>query len=203
MANETLNSSTFWLLFLVVLAGSMMLDATIDMIRREFFPSIVDIGIEFDRHAARLKKEGQLEYDCDSNSLLEPSIFGESRAIRSRQSSRGHLSDHEASSTSPSGGVSQPSNDLSAEEQAALHFSKALSGPNDKQKFALDWFTLKSMFGTLSPSEAENLGVTNTENATQPGASYNYDHVSTGYGPGAGLVYIQNTLQKGSAAGYV
>ena len=170
----------------------MMLESTIDMIRREFFPSIVDIGIEFDRHAIRQKKDGSLQYDCTTNTLLEPSIFGETR-VRSRQSSRSHLSDHEAPSSAPGGAAP----DLTAEEQAALQFSKALSGPNDKQKFSLDWFTLKSMFGTLSPTEAENLGVHNTENATQPGASYNYDHVSSSYGPGAGLQYIQNTIQKG------
>ena len=41
--------------------------------------------------------------------------------------------------------------------------------------------------------------MSNTEDASLSGASYNYDHVSTGYGPGAGLNYIQNVIVKATS----
>lgn len=48
--------------------------------------------------------------------------------------------------------------DLTAEQQRALQFSRALQGPNEKQKFSIDWLTLKAMFTHLTPEEQETLG---------------------------------------------
>jgi len=46
--NEMAMSSTFWFLIFAVPAASVLLDFTIRFTKREFFPSIVDIGIEID-----------------------------------------------------------------------------------------------------------------------------------------------------------
>ncbi len=89
--------------------------------------------------------------------------------------------------------------DLSAEAQQALQFSKALGGTGPQQ-FSVDWLTLKALFTRLSPEEQAALGLHSTEARPLPGSTYNYDHVSSGYGPGAGGSALASVVSKASSA---
>eukprot|EP01034_Spumella_vulgaris_P026143 gene26144-32677_t len=194
VASEMFGSYTFWALFVLVLVASVAMETTIRAIRTEFFPTIVDIGTEYD--AQQHEQQEGLKYMSthgDYHRSNGSSNIPGASSGRSRSSSLFPTYDHPSvaprsrTASLVNAGSTDLNSELSPDELNALQFSKALTGPHEKQRFSIDWLTLKGMFTDLTPREQEALGIHNNESRPAAGASFNYDHVSSeGYGPGAG-----------------
>eukprot|EP01038_Epipyxis_sp_PR26KG_P006476 gene6476-8908_t len=48
ITNEMMSSSTFWCLAVLVPTIGFLVEMTINLVRREFFPAVADVGVEFD-----------------------------------------------------------------------------------------------------------------------------------------------------------
>lgn len=84
IANQMFSEPTLYWVILVTMIGSALLDLTIRMVRRELFPSVVDIGYEID---AGLSKIDEL-YDGDhvkpsAEELMEENVVTESSLLYS------------------------------------------------------------------------------------------------------------------------
>ena len=95
------------------------------------------------------------------------------------------------------------SNSFSLPADEALQSNLKYSLILGKLKIPLDWSYITRFYSSIAGTSRANplFGLHNTENGGYPEASsYNYDHVSTSYGPGAGqLVSTSNGMTYGNS----
>ena len=138
-------------------------------VRREWFPSIVDIGIEINSHESQF------------DDLLP--------LARSRS--------HSGDVGGDSLGLSAAATKATEDAQAVLRNSSLLGGlPGGRARYALDWQSLRNLIVQIRPSEAEQLCLESTEDrvslsasagdqgepASENSTTFNFDHVTSSYG---------------------
>jgi hypothetical protein len=133
----------WWLLFLIP-AASGLTELTIRLIKKEFFPSVVDIVAEID--------SGGGEF----SSLL---AFQKNRGI-----SISEVNDDRERTVSTEGERNGTDDDkkegeADGDNEGILRYSKVLLGGGGKQMFSIDWISLQGVLDTFSPQEQANLGV--------------------------------------------
>jgi len=139
-------------------------------LRREWFPSIVDIGIEIDSH------EGSFDD-------LIP---------RARSSDR--ADDEAVGPDQPGSGDDQGVQSIL--RYSALF---AATGSRGAPIYPLDWQSVRNLFAQLKPAEAEQLCLESTEESKPSNAArsstFNFDHVTTSYGDvHAGISFVSEAL---------
>ena len=136
--------------------------------RREWFPSIVDIGIEINSHESQ---------------------FDDLLPLARSRSHSGDVGDDSL-------GLSAATIKATEDAQAVLRNSSLLGGlPGGRARYALDWQSLRNLIVQMRPSEAEQLCLESTEDRGsvsaskgdkgEPAASsttFNFDHVTSSYG---------------------
>eukprot|EP01041_Mallomonas_annulata_P008259 gene8259-16990_t len=163
VTENMMSESTFWLLCLLVPSFSIILEITSMTVQREFFPTLVDVGMEFDGGLGGGKRRGGDFLGGRPVNPLGACLTDDGRP----PTTTGH-----------------------ERKESVLRFSSVVaSGAGGRpKKFPLDWASIKELYGSLAPREKEGLGLEST--AELAATAYNYDHVANEYGPGAGASYL-------------
>lgn len=85
-----------------------------------------------------------------------------------------------------------------AEAEVIMGLSSELTSrpgeSSDHTRYMLGWEAMRNWFASLQPSELIRLNMSNSEQPRPRGDTFNYDHVSSSYGPGAG--YTSDTTDS-------
>eukprot|EP01038_Epipyxis_sp_PR26KG_P007214 gene7214-9844_t len=170
IAYEMMSHPIFWSLIILIPTMTGLMELVTKMVRAELFPSMIDIGREFDLNQAEGGGKQLFPYYFDPKTLFSYNNYFWNNNNQNNNSNN--------------------QSELSAVSESDLKFSSVLNNDtnNDisKRKFPLDWDTIKNMFTSMKGVEKDALGVVNLEEIAAPGSSFNYDHVARNYGPGGG-----------------
>ena len=121
----------------------------VPQVQREFYPSLVDIGAEFDAGLGKGQSgAGEDMLGRPDNSANHAS--GAAGMPRDPPQSFGRAGEREDGGTLTSPPSQSP--------EGVLRFSAVVAGSRPV-RFPLDWASLKALYGSLAPTEKEGLGL--------------------------------------------
>jgi hypothetical protein len=149
----------FWLLCILVPTMTISVEMFFTAVQKEYYPTLIDVATEIDRGYGASDKQSR------GASLFSPFSVG--------------IGYNDLSTLN--------SSSLPVDEnlRSNLKYSLILG----KLKIPLDWSYITAFYTAISGTRKTHLsaGLHNTLSDGYPEvSSYNYDHVSTSYGPGAG-----------------
>ena len=150
-------------------------------IRREFFPTVVDIVEEIESgygefsellstQGSKHRRNRNMQTDKDDapgkrkygrNTESSNNGSDEDRDEESSEAASIGSGDRKASTdtTSTGTGASADSSIQNTQGESYLRYSRALLGSGSKQIYPLDWTSIQGIFSALEPQEKSNLGV--------------------------------------------
>jgi len=198
-ADAMWSQPSFYWICLLVPSASLLVELAYRLAKRELFPSIVDIAIEFDAGYSGAGKTKGLLFE-EMNGCTEPQSIKPLQGSQQRDTNAYSpsldldLEEEEDDSVgrreevgaallgySSDGSVSSIASETL---ETSLRYSSVLSGRGGlgKGKVPLDWQSVKLLKAALTTHEQQALGL----HDGPPDTYYNYDHYSTtGYGPGS------------------
>jgi phospholipid-translocating P-type ATPase (flippase) len=184
----------FWWLLLVVPAISGMVELTVRITKREFLPTVTDVGCEIDSGESQFSNLFPLiEIQPAPGPPPAPSAVDSEAPLLSEEKSEAELAAEQKAISA----MAQEASLLNAE--AELRFSPMLTG--GRKRYPLDWEAIRTMYASMLPAESADLGLQSLEEAP-PTSTFNFDHVNSS-SAGFGLFGSQTLVQLSEASMFV